>query len=105
MTLVNPAGFHTEGQGKTTWAPRHPAYTNPDLPATRMRDNWGTYSPAGDVKKAIEVLYKLASEPEPPLHLLLGETANTYAKQQIAQLTADMEKYASWSESLKKDGL
>ncbi|KAI1789985.1 NAD-P-binding protein [Ganoderma leucocontextum] len=106
VTLINPAGFHTEGQAKTTWAPSHPAYSNRDLPATCMRNGWGTYAPPGDVNKAVEVIYRLASEPHPPLCLLLGETAHTYLKQKIARLTADVEKYASCqSENMKKDGL
>ncbi|PIL34926.1 hypothetical protein GSI_02713 [Ganoderma sinense ZZ0214-1] len=105
VTLVNPASFHTEGQAKTTWAPPHPAYSSSDLPATRMRGGWGSYAPSGDVHKAVEVIYRLASEPDPPLHLLLGEVAHTYVKQKIAKLSAEVEKYESWSENLKKDGL
>ncbi|KAI1781846.1 hypothetical protein LXA43DRAFT_1087872 [Ganoderma leucocontextum] len=83
----------------------HPAYSSPDLPATRMHNGWATYAPPGDVNKAVEVIYRLASEPDPPLRLLLGESAHTYLKQKITRLAADMEKYASWSENLKKDGL
>uniref|UniRef100_A0A5K1JYQ7 Probable 3-oxoacyl-[acyl-carrier-protein] reductase oxidoreductase (EC) n=1 Tax=Ganoderma boninense TaxID=34458 RepID=A0A5K1JYQ7_9APHY len=105
VTLVNPASFHTEGQAKTTWAPPHPAYSSSELPAARMRGGWGSYAPSGDVHKAVEVIYRLASEPEPPLHLLLGEVAHTYIKQKLSKLTAEVEKYESWSEDLKKDGL
>ncbi|KAM5541137.1 hypothetical protein V8D89_005066 [Ganoderma adspersum] len=105
VTLVNPASFHTEGQAKTTWAPPHPAYSSPDLPASRMRGGWGSYAPSGDVHKAVEVIYRLASEPNPPLHFLLGEVAHTYLKQKMATLTAEVEKYESWSQNLEKDGM
>ncbi len=53
----------------------------------------------------MEVICRLASEPEPPLHFLLGEVTHTYIKQKIATLTAEVEKYQSWSENLRKDGL
>ena len=105
ITLINPASFRTEGQAKTTWAPPHPAYSGSNLPTTRMRSGWGSYVPSGDVNKAVEVIYKLASELDPPLHFLLGEVAHMYAKQKIAMLTSEVEKYASWSENLKKDRL
>ncbi|KAI1789965.1 NAD(P)-binding protein [Ganoderma leucocontextum] len=90
---INPAGFHTEGQAKTTWA------LAPRVQQPRPSCH------SGDVNKAVEVIYRLASEPDPPLRLLLGESAHTYLKQKITRLAADMEKYASWSENLKKDGL
>ena len=71
-----------------------------------MRNGWGSYVPSGDVHKAVEVIYRLASEWEPPLHLFLGAAVfHVYFKQKIATLTAEVEKYASWSENLKKDGL
>ncbi|RPD56674.1 NAD-P-binding protein [Lentinus tigrinus ALCF2SS1-7] len=103
ITIVEPASFHTEGQAKTTWVPAHPAYSNPELPASRMRNGWGTYSPPGDVRKAVEVIYKVASLPEPPLHFLLGENAIMYARKKLADLAADTNKYESWSEGLKKN--
>lgn len=70
-----------------------------------MRSIWEGYAPSGDVYKAVEVIYRLASESEPPLHFLLGEVAHTYLKQKLATLTAEVEKYESWSQNLKKDGL
>ena len=103
VTIVEPASFHTEGQAKTTWAPRHPAYSNPELPASRMRNGWGTYSPPGDVNKAVEVLYKIASLPDPPLHFVLGENAILYVRKKLADLAADTDKYESWSQGLRKD--
>ncbi|RDX48769.1 NAD-P-binding protein [Lentinus brumalis] len=75
VTLVEPASFATEGISKTVWAPAHPAYSNPDLPATRMRNGWDTYDPSGDVKKAVEAIYNASSLSDPPLRLVLGEVA------------------------------
>ncbi|TFK87797.1 NAD-P-binding protein [Polyporus arcularius HHB13444] len=103
VTIVEPASFHTEGQAKTVWAPPHPAYSNPELPASRMRNGWSAYTPAGDANKAVEVLYKLASLPDPPLHFVLGENAILYVRKKLAELAADTDKYESWSQNLKKD--
>ncbi|KAI1789971.1 hypothetical protein LXA43DRAFT_1095875 [Ganoderma leucocontextum] len=90
-TPTNPTGYaHQSG-----WLP----YRGPG------EDDLGAVAPRETVNKAVEVIYRLASEPDPPLRLLLGDSAHTYLKQKIARLTADVEKYASWSENLKKDGL
>ena len=68
-----------------------------------MRNGWGTYSPPGDVNKAVEVLYKIASLPDPPLHFVLGDTAILYVRKKLADLAADTDKYESWSQGLRKD--
>ncbi|KAI0754411.1 NAD-P-binding protein [Daedaleopsis nitida] len=103
VTLIEPASFHTEGQAKVTWAPAHPAYTNLALPAMEMRNGWGTYAPPGDVNKAVEVIFNFASEPDPPLHLPLGERAIGFARKKIATLSGEIDKYESWSEGLTKN--
>ncbi|RPD56665.1 NAD(P)-binding protein [Lentinus tigrinus ALCF2SS1-6] len=103
VTIIEPGSFHTEGQAKTIWVPVHPAYSNPELPASRLRNGWGAYSGTGDVKKAVEAIYKIAFLPEPPLHFLLGEDAIMYARKQWADVAADTDKYESWSKGLEKD--
>ncbi|RPD71635.1 NAD-P-binding protein [Lentinus tigrinus ALCF2SS1-7] len=103
VTIIEPGSFHTAGQAKTTWVPAHPAYSNPELPASRLRNGWGTYSGTGDVKKAVEVIYALAFLPRPPLHFLLGEDAIMHARKQWADVAADTDKYESWSKGLEKD--
>ena len=69
----------------------------------RLRSGWGTYTPSGDVNKAIEVIYKIASLPELPLHFPLGEAAIAHARKQLAAFSAEIDKYESWSQNLTKD--
>ncbi|KAI0747543.1 NAD-P-binding protein [Fomes fomentarius] len=103
VSLVEPAGFHTEGQAKTTWAPAHPAYASPDLPTTKARNGWSTYAPPGDVNKAVEVIFKLSEEQDPPLRLFLGQLAIGHIRRKLAAVAADVDKYESWSKRLEKE--
>lgn len=48
---------------------------------------------AGDPEKAIDVLIKIASEPQAPLHLFLGRDAYDLAYQKINTLQQELEKW------------
>ena len=51
----------------------------------------------GDAKKAVEVFYKVTTVPDPPVHLVVGESGMKHVRKKIADLTADVDKYESWS--------
>ncbi|KAI0329004.1 NAD-P-binding protein [Cubamyces sp. BRFM 1775] len=103
VTLIEPAGFETGGQSKVNWGMPHPAYSNPALPATRMRNSFGQYRPGSDARKGAEAFYNIALVDKPPLHLPIGKMAIQYTKQKANQLLAETEEYASWSDSMDKD--
>ncbi|KAI0642854.1 NAD-P-binding protein [Trametes meyenii] len=101
ITIIEPGSFHTEGPGKIFWAPEHPAYANPKLPATQMRKGWDVFSPPGDAKKGVEAFYEIAALPEVPLHLPLGKDSVAATKQKASSLLAAAEKYEYFSENLE----
>ncbi|KAI0629806.1 NAD-P-binding protein [Trametes polyzona] len=97
VTLIEPAGFHTEGPKKAVWGTPHPAYSNPALPATQMRKNFHQFEGYGDARKGAEAFYKIALVEDPPLRLPLGEHAVILTKQKAEQLLKDARLYESWS--------
>ncbi|KAI9065980.1 NAD-P-binding protein [Trametes sanguinea] len=102
ITLIEPAGFETGGQSKVVWGPPHPAYQNPELPATKMRTGFGQYKPGNDPRRGAEAFYNIALVDDPPLHFPIGQMAVTYAKKSVKTLLTDVEKYESWSADMGK---
>ncbi|KAL7279613.1 hypothetical protein ACG7TL_006019 [Trametes sanguinea] len=100
ITLIEPAGFETGGQSKVIWGPPHPAYENPELPATKMRTGFGQYKPGNDPRKGAEAFYNIALVDDPPLQFPIGQMAVTYAKKTADRLLTDIDKYASWSDDM-----
>ena len=100
MTVIEPGFFKTEISSKTTLSDPHPAYNNPDLPFTRVRNAWGTTTSRGDSKKVVQGFEKVASLPDPPLHFVVGLDAVEMARKKIAELKASLDLYESWSEGL-----
>ncbi|KAI0369413.1 NAD-P-binding protein [Pilatotrama ljubarskyi] len=103
ITLVEPGWFRTAAVGKIIWSTRHPAYTNPDLPANRFRAQWDGFASPGDTRKAVEVFYKIAALPEPPLRFPVGKDALRLIRRKLSTLEASMDQYESWSEDLLVD--
>ena len=87
-----------------SFAPAHPAYSNPKLPVTALREAWDSYVPtvSGDPRKAMETVHKLASLEQPPLHFPLGKDAVEIRRTKTSAVLADTDKYESWSEGLDK---
>ncbi|KAI0681637.1 NAD(P)-binding protein [Cerioporus squamosus] len=104
ISIIEPGGFDTGTIAKVSWAPAHPAYTNPALPTVAMRSIWDRFAVQGDARKAMEVVYKLAALENPPLHFPLGKDAIEVVRKATAARLADAEKYESWSDNLEKDG-
>ena len=64
-----------------------------------MPDNdWPAGTPP--VSAAVKTIYKLAHVEDPPLLLPLGKDAVLAAKKRSAELLANVEKVASWSEGM-----
>ncbi|TFK83918.1 NAD-P-binding protein [Polyporus arcularius HHB13444] len=103
ITLIEPGSFDTELIRKTTFSNPHPAYDNPDLPFTRLRESWSTRVGRGDSRKAVQAFYKLADLKDPPLHFIVGVDANEMARKKLADLQASLDLYESWSVGLDRD--
>ncbi|KAI8986257.1 NAD-P-binding protein [Trametes punicea] len=103
IIVVEPGWYHSAGASKAVWAPRHPAYSNPDLKANKIRADPGSHVTLGDTRKAVEAFYKMAALSEPPLHFPLGKDAIALVRKKVSELTATMEAYESWSEDLLPD--
>ncbi|KAM5540770.1 hypothetical protein V8D89_005414 [Ganoderma adspersum] len=104
VTIVEPGAFATSAtKGDNQWAPAHPAYDRPELPAAAFRSTWAGFVPPGDPRKGMETVYKLASLEQPPLRLQLGKDAVGAARAKTSAFLADTDKYESWSEGLVRD--
>lgn len=80
--------------------PVHSAYLDPALMGNYIRglkEN-GTY---GDTDKATAMLFhELASRPGLPLRVAVGPDANSWIKQKLKTVEADITKYERWSDDL-----
>jgi hypothetical protein len=80
--------------------PVHPAYLDPTLMGNVIRglkEN-GTH---GNTEKATRMLFhELANEPGLPLRVAVGLDANSYIKQKLRTVEADLSKYERWSDDL-----
>ncbi|KAI0775563.1 NAD-P-binding protein [Trametes elegans] len=101
ITLIEPAGFSTGGQDKVSWGPPHPAYSNPELPGTKMRAGFAQYGGGLDARQGAEVLYRIAAVEDLPLHFPLGDRAILHTRKKAQALLADTEKTESWSAGIK----
>ncbi|KAI9065957.1 NAD-P-binding protein [Trametes sanguinea] len=101
VVLLEPGWYKTQGPENAVIPPRHPAYSSPDLPSNQLRAAWATFEPPGDAEKAVEVFYKIAELPDPPLHFPVGDDAVSAVKQKIAQLEKVLQEYGSWSVGLQ----
>ena len=88
-------------------APVHPAYTKPSLPTAVVRNFLGnaSYMLPGDLDKGVAKIYELSGVAKPPLHLPLGKDSLEGIKAHLANVTAEVEKYQSWSDDLALDAV
>lgn len=81
----------------------HPAYAKPTSASSKLRAYFtGDTFPPGTppVAAGVEVIYKVAALPDPPLNFPLGKDAVGAAKARIAAEQEVAEKWASWSDNL-----
>ena len=106
-TLIAPSGYATNNKNNVVLCDAHPAYTNPNLPTTMgrmiMASGASPIKLDGDLKKAVAKIYDLASVASPPLHFPLGKDAVKNFRAHFAEVSAEVDKYESWSEGLAPD--
>lgn len=101
ITLIEPGATNTEAAGTFATTPAHAAYTAADSVVTNVRGGFQSMMTNGaDVKLAVVEVYKLSELEQPPLRLPLGKDSINIIRQQLAAITADVDKYESWSEKL-----
>ena len=103
ITLLEPGWIRSECLPRAVWSVQNPAYANPDLAASRLREGpleklvaWK------NTRKSVEMFYKVASLPDPPLHFVLGRDAIDATRKKIAALTANIDTYEALSEGLEE---
>ncbi|KAI0076324.1 NAD(P)-binding protein [Panus rudis PR-1116 ss-1] len=80
-----------------------PAYSKPSLKGMQLRKSLeGEGGPAywADPRPAALMVYRLAHLPNPPLRLPLGRDALEGIKEEIQQIQADVDAYASWTDEM-----
>jgi NAD(P)-dependent dehydrogenase (short-subunit alcohol dehydrogenase family) len=100
-TLVYPGYFRTDflSEGSIHTA------ANPIAAYTTARENEATHlhqihgNQANDPQKAATLLIELSTLEHPPVHFLMGEDAYELAKNKINMLTAEIEKWKSYTVS------
>ena len=102
VTIIEPGWFHRESADVDRWCLQHPAYTGEHLAGTRARKGtWGNdFTRYKDPRKGVEVFYKAASLPDPPLHFLVGKDAIEGVRKKMTDLAATIDQYESWSDGL-----
>ncbi|KAH9938701.1 uncharacterized protein B0H18DRAFT_1081261 [Fomitopsis serialis] len=96
VVLVEPGNFATPGLNNIVCTPPHPAYTKPTMPSAMGLP---------DPTHAVAAMYKLTTISDPPLHLPLGQQGVEIVKKKLADMLAETDKFASWSEGMGADEL
>jgi NAD(P)-dependent dehydrogenase (short-subunit alcohol dehydrogenase family) len=95
VTIVSPGYFRTSFL--TADSLRVPANEIADYKGVREAQNAHQNeingNQPGDPEKAVALLIKVAADPQPPLHLILGQDAYGLADQKIAALQKDMKTW------------
>lgn len=96
VTSVEPGGFRTDWAGASmTYAEEIEGYE-----MVKQRTDFfkgGNFVPVGDPEKAAKVMVDLASNPNPPVHLVLGSEAIGILQNADQIRTEEMEKWMNVS--------
>jgi NAD(P)-dependent dehydrogenase (short-subunit alcohol dehydrogenase family) len=93
VTCVEPGGFKTDWAGVSmSYAPEVEGYEE-TVGKRSVYFQSGQHVPAGDPDKAARVMVKLADEPEPPVHLVLGSEAVAILEKANALRDAELQKW------------
>jgi len=86
--------------------PAHPAYDGSTLPVAAAR-KWLEEDLAvrGDATRGVEIIYRIAALPEPPLHFPMGKDCVQSVTGKITRLQTEIDEYESWSEGLDRDAV
>ncbi|KAG1727469.1 uncharacterized protein EDB91DRAFT_891518 [Suillus paluster] len=101
VTIIEPGPFRTkifkENQRVTS---QHPAYANPTLPSSQVRQFIASDKVDGDADKAAVAIEKLTHLHDVPMRLPLHRKVIASAREKIESLTGDVNKFETWSEDL-----
>jgi NAD(P)-dependent dehydrogenase (short-subunit alcohol dehydrogenase family) len=102
VTALEPGGMDTDWAGSSmTVPPVSEPYQDTVGAAAAMHD--GDWRPLGDARKVADVVLQVADMEEPPVRLLLGSEAWSYATAVGRQRLAEDEKWAELSRSTDRD--
>jgi len=107
ITIIEPCWFHTDGISRSlVRTPSHPAYDKPTLRVAAAR-KWPEGNPVvrGDATRRVEIIYRIAALPEPPLHFPMGKDCVQSVKGKITRLQTEIDEYESWSRGLDRDAV
>lgn len=104
FTSVEPGAFLTEFANNAQAIPQPPAYADPSLPTSVMRQVYAHPESLpfelGDPAKGVEKIFELSRLSNPPLQFPLGRDAIKFLSDATAEHTKIVEEYASWSDGL-----
>ncbi|MBS7707233.1 oxidoreductase [Chelatococcus asaccharovorans] len=95
VTCVEPGPFRTDFAGRSLKETpvSAPGYDSAQQRATSIRASSGHQ--AGDPAKAATIIRSIALSASPPRHLLLGRKALETAREKIARLASDIDRFES----------
>lgn len=103
VTSVEPGGFRTDWAGDSmTYATQIEGYET----TVNQRSDFfksGKFVPMGDPEKAAKVMVALATEPAPPVHLVLGSESAAILQHADAERKEEFEKWLSVTTSTDHD--
>ncbi|KAG1828597.1 NAD(P)-binding protein [Suillus subalutaceus] len=101
VTIIEPGPFRTKiFKENQRLSPQHPAYANPDLPGSKVRQFIASGNIDGDADKAVVAIEKLTHLDDVPMRLPLHRKVVGSTRDKINSLTEDVNKFESWSEDL-----
>lgn len=103
LTIIEPGIFRTAAVANVQKLPVPPAYNKPTLSTFVIRGLVNDTSTGADPRKAVKQFYKVASLPDPPIRIAIGQDAIAAIKQQVTKIAEGVDTYASWSEDLGFD--
>ncbi|KAG1728899.1 hypothetical protein EDB19DRAFT_1642247 [Suillus lakei] len=101
VTIIEPGPFRTKiFKENQRVAVQHPAYANPGLPASQVRQFIALNRIDGDADKAAVAIEKLTHLDEVPMRLPLHRKVVVSTRDKVKSLTEDVDNFESWSEDL-----
>ncbi len=101
VSIVEPGAFRTLAMQSAPRFPIPEVYLTPTSGIAKVQKIFGHFeSPEtkfGDPQKFAEKIWQLLALSDPPLRLPLGQDAVEFVEDQLKIVSADVEKYKSWS--------
>lgn len=105
VTIVEPGAFRTDFAGRSiTKAEPIPAYADTVVGAWRERTTRIHGQQPGDPAKAAAAMLQVVDSPEPPLRLLLGPDALQRARDKLAGMAAEFDRWEATTRGTDLEG-